>query len=120
MQVTSSKNMGPTIGPNVAQLRAVAPGNEIKPHTTCYYDIQTNVLPFELSPSCLQTTAASALSQLPLHTVPQIPPKQISTLPNDSFTDTLPPATLTSASLHPANCPMSRQMLSVNKNLELL
>ena len=123
MQVTSSKYIVPRPRPTVAQLRAAAPGNETTLHIAYCYDTenkQTDVLPFELSPSSLQTTAASVLSQLSSHTVPQIPPKQISTLPN-AFTDTLPPVTLTSPSLHPAKCPMSRQMLSVwpvNKSLE--
>ena len=66
----------------------------------CYH-LHQNDLPSELSPSCLQTTAASELPQKSSHTVPQIPPKQISTLPDVSFTDTVP-ASLTSVSLHSA------------------
>ena len=100
--------------------------NNKKKLTTCcnVENKHKNALPPKLRPSCPQTTAASVLSQWSSHTVPQMPPKQISTLPNVSFTDTLPPTSLMAVSLHSAKCPMSRNNflkcwhLSVNKCLE--
>ena len=54
------------------------------------------VLPSVTSPSCLQTTAASVVSQLSLQTVPHCPPIQTSTLPSCSSP---PPVSLMSVSL---------------------
>ena len=52
--------------------------------------------PWVANPSCLQTTAASVVSQLSLQTVPHCPPMQTSTLPSCS---SLPPVSLMSVSL---------------------
>ena len=55
------------------------------------------ILPSEGSPSWVQTTVASAASHKSSQTVPHLPSKQISTLPNVPF---VPLASLTSVSLH--------------------
>ena len=130
MQNTLSRKMGPSPCPYVAKCRAMAPENQTYfLHLWCW--IQTLGLsdgvkfsPTELSPSCLQTTAASLLSQESSHTVPQIPLKQISTVPDVPFSDTLPPTSLMSVSLHSAKCPKCRNnskfiMLSVKNGLKL-
>ena len=84
---------------------------KIHNYTEEYFDSE---IPSELSPSCRQTTAASELSQWSSHTVPQTPSEQISTVPNVSFTDTVPPTSLTLVSLHSAKCP-KRKGNSISK-----
>ena len=61
-----------------------------------FFFLHDTVLPSVTSPSCLQTTAASAVSQLSLQTVPHCPPIQTSTLPSCSSP---PPVSLMSVSL---------------------
>ena len=61
-----------------------------------FFFLHDTVLPSVTSPSCLQTTAASVVSQLSLQTVPHCPPIQTSTLPSRSST---PPVSLMSVSL---------------------
>ena len=65
-------------------------------HSQVLFFLHDTVLPSVTSPSCLQTTAASVVSQLSLQTVPHCPPIQTSTLPSCSF---LPPVSLMSVSL---------------------
>ena len=61
-----------------------------------FFFLHDTVLPSVTSPSCLQTTAASIVSQLSLQTVPHCPPIQTSTLPSCSSP---PPVSLMSVSL---------------------
>ena len=65
-------------------------------HSQVLFFLHDTVLPSVTSPSCLQTTAASAVSQLSLQTVPHCPPIQTSTLPSCSSP---PPVSLMSVSL---------------------
>ena len=100
MHITLSKYMGPSPWPNVAECRLTAPVKQIKylpPLLVIKILLLYTSVPSEGSPSCVQTTDASTSSQESSHTVPQIPPKQISTLPRPKF----PPSTsLISVSLH--------------------
>ena len=64
--------------------------------TRKFFFFYMTVLPSVTSPSCLQTTAASVVSQLSLQTVPHCPPIQTSTLPSCSSP---PPVSLMSVSL---------------------
>ena len=64
--------------------------------SSSFFILHDAVLPSVTSPSCLQTTAASVVSQLSLQTVPHCPPMQTSTLPSCSSP---PPVSLMSVSL---------------------
>ena len=80
-----------------------------------FFFLHDTVLPSVASPSCLQTTAASIMSQLSLQTVPHCPPIQTSTLPSRSSP---PPVNLMSVSLQ--DRPKRHTFRNKRKSLQLV